>query len=611
MKVLTDNPYSWRERFERARQLNLLPELLRKMPDEVFDCIEPHLEWCEIEAGEYLFRQDDVGDALYIVLNGRLKAFIQNKRGEQRILGEIGRGETVGEMAILTGELRSADIVAVRDSVLARLSKESFEHVARQFPMIVLSITRLIIERLRQRNVEINSPYKVVSLAVVPITEGLDLTDFCQKLYRELSKKGKTLHLSSRRVDEMINISGISQVKKGEVSYPRLAQWLDIREAEHDFVIFQSDTDVSQWTRRALTHADDILLVGDATQSSQLSVVEQFLASDEATEIANRTLILLQNDGTYIPTNTRSWLDKRDVHWHHHLRRNTEGDFARLARFLSGEATGLVLSGGGARAVAHIGVIRALEESGIHYDIVGGTSMGSIIAGCVAQGLDAKNVQAVCRKGILSNPTGDFNWFPIASLFKGKRVDAMLKNTFGHYDIVDSWFNFYCVSSNLTQARAEIHRKGALHQAIRASISLPGVFPPVIRGNDFLIDGGIFNNLPVDVMWQMGINHIIAADLKSEKPQTLDFDIIPDSWTLFKERFRKPEARRFHNIPNTLTAIIQSTTLSSDFKTNEFRQKVDLLFNPNVEQFGLVQWDAFDKIVEVGYQHARQLLDNQ
>ena len=139
---------------------------------------------------------------------------------------------------------------------------------------------------------------------------------------------------------------------------------------------------------------------------------------------------------------------------------------------MAGQGVGLVLSGGGARAYAHIGVVRALREAGVPLDVVGGTSMGAIIAACVAMGWDDEELENRIRRAFVeTNPLGDYV-LPIISLSAGKRVADRLQEHFGETLIEDLHTPFYCVCTDLISGMPYVYRAGKVREALRSTISL-------------------------------------------------------------------------------------------------------------------------------------------
>ena len=174
-----------------------------------------------------------------------------------------------------------------------------------------------------------------------------------------------------------------------------------------------------------------------------------------------------------------------------HIRRGDPGDLERLVRRLTGRAVGLVLSGGGARAYAHIGVIRALTERGVPIDFIGGASMGGVIAAGLALGWDLEEMDRRIRLAFVDSSPLDDIAFPMLAMTRGGKVARRLEENFGDVQFADLWRPCFCVSSNLTTGMPQVHRRGLVRAALRASISLPGLLPPATQGQNVLVDGAV------------------------------------------------------------------------------------------------------------------------
>ena len=125
-----------------------LRRIFGRVDDGFVDAALPLLQWRELAGGETLMREGDPADGVSFVISGRLRAFVTNDDGEPRVIGEIARGETVGEMGILTGEPRTATVVAVRDTVLAHATRASFEQLLASHPELPIHMARILIERI-------------------------------------------------------------------------------------------------------------------------------------------------------------------------------------------------------------------------------------------------------------------------------------------------------------------------------------------------------------------------------------------------------------------------------------------------------------------------------
>jgi NTE family protein len=592
-----------------------LPGLLDDLDEAAFESIRPYLtwEWIELAGGEVLYVEGDPSDALYVLISGRLQATVASSTAQPRLVGEIGRGETVGEMGVFSGRPRRATITATRDSVLARIEIAAFEKILKVLPSLALNLTRVIIERLHRRNISQKTAHNVTNVAILSISEDLRPGTVLRDLLPELEGQKQTVvHISSAVIDGAAGRRHAAQVTETDSNdHHWLVNYLDELENRYGLVLYETDPVPSPWTRRCLRQADEVWLLGAAGASPKLSHTErECLSGTGALSRARQTLIVLHPDGAEWATGTSEFLAQRPgVSRHYHLRAGQEKDVARLARFTSGTAVGLVLAGGGARGLAQIGVFRALEEAGVPVDSLGGTSIGSVLAACVARGWGWEQILDANRRAFLSNPTSDFNFLPLVSLVAGRKLDRILTGTFGDRQIEEMWRPFFCVSSNYTQACEVVHTHGNIKRALLASMAIPGVFPPIVSGNDLLLDGGVLNNMPVDVMARTGVSNIIAVDLRPDDNQRgeLGFDQVPSTWALLLDRLKPPDRRRYQ-LPSMLTTLMAANTLNSYQKMSQVLADVDLLFKPDVRRFGLLDWESYDLIVDEGYRHAREVI---
>jgi NTE family protein len=573
--------------------------------------LRQRLDWLEISGGGTLMTEGEPGDAMYWTISGRLRAYVRADDGSQHVVREMGRGTSVGEMSLFTGEPRAATVVAIRDSVLVRLRKSDFADGLATSPELAMALTCQVIAHLRRDRSHL-SVERPVTIGIVPITGGVDQWDFAVRLARHLRPHGRVEIVDSAKAtaDHVGDGDGAGDDR-------RMALLLDEIEAANDFVLLVGDREATSWSLRVGRHSDELLLLADALQPPVVHRIEEALLAQRAAHAeAAEILVLLHAADVRLPSGTRQWLDRRPVADHIHVRPALERDMARLARMQSRTGVGLVLAGGGARGLAHLGVYRALAEHGIEVDCVGGTSIGATMAMCVASDQPPDVVTASARRAFRVNPTGDFNLLPLLSLVKGKRLRRILRagadEVLGaNADIEDLWKNYYCVASNYSQAQQHVFRRGNVVTALLASVAIPGALPPVVHDGDLLCDGGTFNNFPIDIMAsRRGIGRVIGVDLDFRRMRRLDIDDVPGSWTLLRDRLRPRKLRRYH-LPSLTSLMLNATILYSKSRQDEARRRTDLYFNPPLERIGLLEWAAFERIVDQGYAHAVEVLRNR
>ncbi len=582
---------------------------------EAMELLRHSLQWVEISGGDTLLTQGEAGDAMYLVVSGRLRAFVQAEGAAQQRVGDIVRGQVVGEMSLYTGEPRAATVVAVRDAVLARLDRPAFQRLLACSTQISQAFTTQIIRQLQGRR---HAPVadKLVTIGLLPITTGIALPDFAARLAAQLAPLGRVGVVSRHDIDQRLAQLGLGPSDNTDKqTQRRIAMLLDQIEAEHDFVLLLADATPTPWTQRCCRHCDELLLLADATQPPVLHPSEiQFLRNRPPLTVIADILLLLHPADQTSPRGTAAWLARRPVAGHIHIRPDVPRDMARLARIQSRTAVGLVLAGGGARGLAHLGVLRALQERGIEVDWVGGTSIGAVMATYAASDQPLDKVMANARRAFATNPTGDFNLFPVLSLIKGLRLKRILRTAVEELvgfdaDIEDLWKNFFCVATNFSTASEQRLQHGNLAHALLASTSIPGALPPVAHGGDLLCDGGSFNNFPVDVMRSMrGVGRVIGVDLNIRTPVRVDHEDMPGSWALLRDRLRPLALRRFR-LPSLPSYLMTVTILYSMSRQRSAQQQCDLYFNPPLNRVGMLQWRRLENIVQRGYAHAVQMLD--
>jgi NTE family protein len=497
--------------------------------------------------------------------------------------------------------------------VLARFSNAVFRELLLAYPLVSLNMTRQVIERFKRVNDGRQPVTKPVIIGLTAITVGVDPLAFAQTLALELRRYGRATVVTSSMMDAMLGAPGASQAPRSDSAMSRrVTLRLDRIEAENDFVLFVADALCSQWTRRCVRHCDELLLVADADQSAAHHCNEEDLYKTDDLDEARTVLVLLHPNERRSPLDTQRWLRERRLAGHYHVRRTLQRDWQRLARIISRNAVGLVLSGGGARGFAHLGVLRAMERSGICVDLVAGTSIGAVMAAYVAMDLPAEEMIRAARTAFRVNPTGDYNLLPLLSLIRGQRlrrvIDSAVVDSRGqHIDIEDLWKPYGCVTSNYSTAREAVHTHGHLARSIRASVSIPGALPPVLLAGELHIDGGTFNNFPTDVMDRMGAGRIIGVDLLRDRALRYDMDEVPGVMELLRDKLRGKHRR--YRLP-TLTQLLLNTSMMHSYARQQAAQAlVDLHFTPTVSGFGLLDWGQFDRIVDAGYRYAMEQLD--
>lgn len=593
-----------REHWDELR--SAFREFFKTPDDQLFEEVRDDLTVLTLRAGDVLVREDERSEELFFVVSGRLRAVRRHGQMKQ-VLGEVVRGETVGELGLITGEPRSATVLAVRDSLVARMNRPTFERILAGGPKFSIAVMRSIIDRFRRGDGTRRAGR--VTLCLAPITPGLDLASFAQRLSDRIAGFGGSVRLLTHKDFDIL-----SDEDRANASDPHggVARWLDLTEVASSALIMLADPEPSDWTRMCLRRADEILLVADADSEAIVCETESRLLDEESVAVRPmQTLVLLHPADKRSPTGTAAWLNRRSVARHLHIRPTLERDISRLARLVTGRGIGIVLSGGGARGFAHVGAINALDEAGFCIDVVGGTSIGSAIGALRAMELRGEALVSAVRRLFVErgSPTSDYNLFPLVSLMKGTRTrritEEAVRDAAGQdIGIEDTWITCFSVAGNYSTSTEAILTRGSLAKALLASSAIPGAMPPIIIDGYLYVDGGTVNNLPVDVVQRYGVGRTVAVDLVSENVRKVDVDAVPGPFALLLDRLFHSRGKRVYNLPSLPEMLLNASALQSTVRQREMGLRADLRIQPRLKKVRLLDWHRFDEIVKAGFDSA-------
>ncbi len=535
---------------ERSGAPRTIAEVLRTvslfahLPDESTAAIAERAHSAALRAGDYLFRAGDPGGSVFILVAGRIEVL----GGDDHLLRVLGPGAVVGELALLAGSSRSASIRARRDCRLLEVRREDFEQLLLEqpgFARALLRETGAQLQASRSRDEPEASPSTTV--AIVALDRALPFEELVTGIIAELQAGGSVVRMD---VPE--------QTREHE-----RAELLERLEQVNDHVVLTGH-DGDERTAFALRQADRVVvLVGDAPPADGIQARADLRGADLLVRSGRR--------GAATP-----WVDAIAPRALHLVRPVAQGaGVARAGRRIAGRSVGLVLSGGGARAFAHIGVLDELAAAGIEIDRVGGCSMGAFVAAMYALGMDPDEIDARCyEEWVRRRPLTDYR-IPRHSLIKGARMEAMLARNLPGL-IEDLERDFFCVSGDLVSGDLVVHRSGELYPAVGASMTLPGLTEPVPLGDRLLVDGGVLNNLPVDVMAARAEGPIVAVDVT-------------------QQRFRARAADE-HALTGLGETLTRALLLGSADVDRLARAHADLVIAPADEGVGMLEFHQLDRV---------------
>ncbi|NWG93340.1 MAG: patatin-like phospholipase family protein [Parvularculaceae bacterium] len=558
--------------FDRCREL----PYFKIFDDASLRAVIERGRWFSLSGGMELFRQGEPADAVYFVLSGRLIVVRRGEAGEE-VLGYVRSGEPVGEMSLLAGESRSASVYALRDTELLAVDRADAERLLDECADFSRALAHSIVARARHPSASFKRASPRV-FALIGSSPSVDVEAHAKALLR------------------LVGLYGARAAAVGDPETLGEADFDDIENA-HDVVLLTARVGESFAYRFALRHADRFFVFArqDARPPRPFPLTP---TEDSPVKKFRLVDIVMLHEGMKTGS-VSDWVDAVDAHRVFHVSGPRTEE--RLARAIAGKTVGVVMSGGGARAYAHIGAIKAIRERRIPIDFLAGASMGAIIAACVAMGWDDAEIEARIRDGFVSsNPLGD-HVLPVVALTRGQRVEERLKRHFGDARIEDLEIPFFCTSSEMTRGVTRVHRRGLLRHALRASIALPGILPPVVADGELLVDGAVMNNFPTDLMTNLHRGVTIGIDVAREATISPDAFANPPRFLewVWRHGFRSP--------PPIVTLLMRAATSRQELRPRD--SPADILVTPDVAGVELRDWKEYDRAVIDGYAATLGALD--
>ncbi len=570
----------------------------------------------EYKKGESIYAQGDAAEAFYIISSGRVRVF-SLEGGVERLLAVLHNGDSFGEMSLLTGEVHSASVQALNDTLILQLEKADFEEVINRIPSLVLYLSRLLSRRLRNRQagvefteatlVAMYSATRDVGRTLFAVTlaaqlgqetgDAVVLVDFLGEadepwLYGSAGSRpaGRTLVSASEELVEaalerhslgfhVLSASALLASVAGEQAIAPLFSTLTKR---FHYILIDLPPELNPGVVKALTQSDLVYLITtpDREQVLRTSALVSRLQASLGTLEQRLKIILNQRGGPAERLSADAVSDQlkqRIAYILPHIEGAESGlpadalprlvrarDIAypvmvrHIARELSGLLVGLALGSGAALGLAHIGVLKVLEREKIPIDIIAGSSIGALVASLWATGRSADELERMAlefknpwdvRKlfildlgipmtglllGILIGlVVGHLAGFWTGLLFgfmiclaysvvfgplvggpiQGARLMNRLEHDFGDKTFEQTWLPLKVVAANPVAREEVVFDSGSIAQAVRASVSIPGIFKPVIIKGKVCLDGGVVDPIPVSVLKRAGANRVIAVNV--------------------------------------------------------------------------------------------------
>jgi NTE family protein len=523
---------------------------------------------------DFIVREAERGDSLFIVESGMVEVVVRSNDGSDSVLSRLGPGETFGEMALLTGEPRSAAVRAMAPTVVRVVPRDEFLDIAVRYPVLLFNLSRVLVGRLSQASrvaAHARQPEVVAIVGdVPPVLGSLIATNLAAALSTTTHRRVLLVDVATQHASRLPGreqcpaLAGLWSKSEGELSVPplrfgasrfkavslpedggllRAIRPLSLIEAGAwmrsvaDFVVVNLVPESVSDLQLILSQADQVYVLVTANQLAAQRGRERLAAALSACPVADRVYpVVLSDDGASLVDareRTRMALGRPArvvLPGQVQLLRDASREpapmviqashlaFSRTMRWLARDTAhlkvGLALGAGGARGFAHVGVFRFLEQFGIPNDYIAGTSMGSVIGAPRALGMDIQQGEEVMRR--LHEKFTNLlrpTMSLMTSLLSPKGTEETFRELVGDATFEELPVPFAAVAADLETAKPIVLRRGSVAQAIRASSAIPMVWPPVEIGPYRLVDGGVLNPVPTQPVRDLGADIVIAVDL--------------------------------------------------------------------------------------------------
>lgn len=579
--------------------------------DELFSLLEMLWQY-ELEPGEVLLQEGQTDGNLYLIIGGRVR--LTKEIGEEVVtINELGPGEMVGVHGLLANVKCTATVTAIRKTKVLVITREIFNSHIASHPSSMLEIASIGIKQALGNKDTLFHPKSAYSIALIPAGDYQGMPYFVKCMKASMSVNDDCLLIDEAFIlsNPLFNILEINDNTINEIIYQ-----LELLEEKYAYLIYIASSEFNDWTSICIRMSNRIVAVAEETNNNLLNQTESAIFSEWTKNSLEKQLVLIHSPDKKFATHSAAWTKNRGLDRVFNIRADDKNDVARLLRDITNRSVAMVLCGAGARGFAHLGVMRAIEELGIKIDYVGGSSIGAIFAAFMAMELSAAEVYERWTKNF--STIIDYT-LPAKALASGGKLDQLLQAMIGEEIAMEHvWRPLFCVATDLSNGQLVMLNQGCLWRSVRASASLPGIFPPLADADGrILVDGAILNNLPVDIMSSYlrdnvhGKGRIIAVNIETmDNFKFRGIDHPRNTSWLGKLKGKMGWKARDNEIdlPNIFHTISKSMMIASEQHFKDMLKRATYTVTINPRDYDLLDFKNVTKVMDIGYTSALEQL---
>ena len=561
-------------------------------------------------AGQVICRQDETGASMFIVARGRIKLAVEEEDGQYQLLDYLGRGEHFGEMALLTESPRHSTASAVTDSELLELDRPHFEQLLSNVPGFAANLSRRLGFRLRWETGRRRRRQRPAAIALVNSTHWT--RGLARPLAVALVASGDSVEVITDRPQVWPTggeylIERIPAELEAEARVAAVRKRLNQVMEHHDRVIVEvSQTGLERELPALVSPCEEIWWLVEWSYWDRIrDNLKRFLAAEPKLAERTRIVWVLHHRERFPPVESRDWgLAGRDLQivldeGTAEASRDQREGITRIVRHLQGIQVGVALGGGAARGMAHLGVLRALESEGIFFDSIAGTSSGALMGLAYAGGWEPGEAldefaQALTPHRFIRALPGGSLWY-MWTMFRLRAWDRMLRAYLGEATLEQLRIPFYTVTADLVTGKQVVRDSGDAIHAVLESINIPIVARPILRDGMVLVDGGILNNLPAEVLIARGADLVVGVDVVNRLSQ----QFAGNTPTTPTERMKRP---------GLIETVLRINEVQDYGATESRTGGVDLMITPDTSAFEYADFSRAHQLADAGQRAAEEAM---
>ncbi|MDD5218681.1 MAG: patatin-like phospholipase family protein [Candidatus Omnitrophica bacterium] len=664
--------FRFRRKLEVAKEYSLddIP-VFSSLSEAEHKLIEKKARIVEYKRGDIVYQEGTQSEAFYVVISGRFRVFTEKSASQGETLFFLYRGDHFGEISLLTGQQHSVSVEAKSDGIVLKLDKEDFLRLVKDVPAISLHLSRSLGHRLtksrelggRSREVKIAAFYSqtnsddsivfwfdIASRLVRESSRGIIIVDFVSAVPQVIRDMIHASDITSFDLRHM-EITKEADVRKCLVEHPNGFYYFHVSEDQlaveaekkvssiltfltyrFDYLLLRLSKEINQLAFQALKQSDMVyvycppdltdlaacsLKITEFQQSygfskSEIKVIVPLVKGSKRLSHEDMERVLGIRIFSVLPS-PQERLDRY------------QATVRYLSRELAGMLVGLVLGSGAAYGLAHIGVLRVFEKENIPIDVIAGSSIGALIGAYWAAGYTTEELEEAAQSITRGNMFFKLIGFRDLSLvhqgfLKGNQLVKFMESYFGDLTFQDLRIPLKIIAADMFTSEEVIFEAGRVVDALRASVSIPGIFRPVQYKGNYLIDGGVLDPLPIKALAQMGVKKIIAVNVLAnaeeriaqsrlkDKTKYEQLRSIAEKNSLSKNIASMMYRLRKHYSVSTFNVIMNTILFMECELAQAQESEADVLIHPEIYEGHWAEFYSGAKFIRAGEEKAMEHL---